>query len=152
MMQNRSPEIEPETQMQKKMKMLQDMAPDGVSGILRLEMVFCDPEEQTCMLRAKTEPWMKNAVGTLHGGLSATILDHSMGALLYCIKEGDAFCPTIEMQTSYHRPLEPGKDVLIKVRVVSKTKRLAHMAAEIYQEDAGDKVCVSGTAMYFLVE
>lgn len=139
-------------QMHDRLKQLQDLAPDGVSGILKLELVSFDLEKQTCVLRAKTEAWMKNGAGTLHGGMSATLLDHGMGALLYCIKEGNNFCPTVEMQSSYHRPLIPGKDVLISARVVARSRRLAHMAAEICQADVPGKTCVSGTAVYYLTD
>ena len=143
-------EIHPE--ILRKLKKLQDMAPDGVSGILKLELLSFDPDTVSCVFLAKTEAWMKNGAGTLHGGLGATVLDHTMGALLYCTKESDAFCPTVELQTSYHRPLVPGKDVLVRVRIVSKSRRLAHIAAEACQADAPEKTCISGTAIYFLVE
>ena len=135
-----------------KLKQLQAMTPDGVSGILDLEMLSYDPVNSSCLFRAKTQPWMKNPAGTLHGGLSATILDHAMGALMFCLKEEEGFCPTVEMQTSYHRPLIPGKDVLVRARVVSKTKRFIHMAAEAAQDSAPEKTCISGTAIYYLTE
>ena len=139
-------------QIQDKLQRLQNMAPDGVAGILNIELISMAADRQSCVFRANTAAWMKNAGGTLHGGMIATVLDHAMGALLYSIKDGDAFCPTIEMQASYHRPLIPGKDVLIRTRVVAKTRRLGHMAAEVVQEDAPEITCASGTSIYFLTD
>lgn len=139
-------------QVQARLQQLQDLALDGVSGILKLELLSIDLEQQTGTFRACTEGWMKNAAQTLHGGLIATVLDHSMGALLYCTKDGDKFCPTVEMQASYHRPLIPGKTVLVKARVVAKSRKLAHIAAEVFQEDDPNKICASGTSVYFITD
>lgn len=145
----------PEHELQRfddKLQRLQSMAPDGIAGILNIQLLSMTADKKSCVFRANTAPWMKNAAGTLHGGMGATLLDHTMGALLYCVKDGDGFCPTLELQSSYHRPLIPGKDVLVRVRVVSKSKHFGHMAAEVVQEDAPDIVCASGTSIYYLTD
>lgn len=151
-MDNNNWEESREERMYSRLQKLRSKTADCVDGILQMEMLSCDPQQNICTFRIQTQPWMKNGAGTLHGGMSATILDHSMGALLYCIKDSDAFSPTVEMQASYHRPLAPGKEILSRVRVVSRSKRLAHMAAELFQADNPEKVCASGTAIYFLTE
>ena len=139
-------------QVQARLQQLQDLAWDGVSGILKLELLSIDLEAQTGTFRVSTENWMKNAAGTLHGGMIATVLDHCMGALLYCTKDGDKFCPTVEMQSSYHRPLIPGQKILVNARIIAKSRKLAHIAAEVFQENAPDKVCASGTSVYFITD
>ena len=141
-----------EARMRQRLQDLWTRSSGCLNSVLQMELISCDAEQQTCLFRAKTQSWMKNIAGTLHGGMGATILDHAMGAMLYCTKEGESFSPTVEMQASYHRPLIPEKDVLIKARIVAKSKRLAHMAAEVYQADDPKKVCVSGTSVYFITD
>lgn len=136
----------------RRLELLSSMAPSTVGNLLDLRPVSCDWDRNIFVLHGRTEEWMRNGAGTLHGGMGATLLDHAMGGTFYCLKTGDSVSPTIEMQASYHRPLIPGKDVLIKVRAVSLTRRLAHMAAEVYQADAPERLCLSGTAVYFVTE
>ena len=136
----------------RRLELLSSLASGALGDMLKMQFLSCEPEKGIFWFRAQTEEWMRNGSNTLHGGMGATILDQAMGGTYYCLKEGDNVCPTIEMQASYHRPIIPGKDVLLKVRVVSITRRLAHMAAEVYQADAPYRLCLSGTAIYFVTE
>ena len=42
-----------------------------------------------------------------------------------------------------------GKEVLIRVRLVSVTRTLIHTTAELYRMDQPDKVCITANATYF---
>lgn len=128
---------------------LHEVAPETVGDLLRLQPLEYDEQRQEVLFSGKTEPWMRNPQGTLHGGMCATIADQGMGAVAYCVKPGEGIAPAIELHLNYHRPLIPGEGVLIRVRVVSVTKSLIHLAAELYRESAPDKLCVSSSATYF---
>jgi uncharacterized protein (TIGR00369 family) len=80
--------------------------------------------------------------------MCATLVDQAMGCVAFCAKPGDGTAPTVQMNVTYHRPLRPGQDVLIKVRVISAGKTLMHLAADAYLEDQPDKLCLSSTAVY----
>ena len=81
--------------------------------------------------------------------MCATIADQAMGSVACCYKQGEGSIPAIELHLNYHRPLIPGENVLIRVRMKAATKTLIHMAAELYRENAPEKLCISSSATYF---
>ena len=132
-----------------RLALLHEVAPDSIGDLLRLELESYDPERQEYWLRGRTLEWMRNVAGTLHGGMGATLMDQTMGAVAYCLMPGEGFAPTIEMNVSYHRPLIPGEDVRVRVSVVSVTRSLIRLESRAYQADRPDRLCISATAAYF---
>ena len=130
-----------------RLELLHRVAPDSIGDQLRLEVLDC--EGDTYLLRGKTQAWMRNAHGVLHGGMGATMADQAMGAVAYCYKAGEGIAPPIEMHVNYHRPLIPGEDVLIRVKVISATRTLIHTVSELYRDSVPEKVCITASATYF---
>ena len=128
---------------------LHEVAPGSIGDRLCLEVLQYDEQRKEFLLRSRSEEWMRNAHGTLHGGICATIADQAMGSVACCFKQGEGIIPAIELHTNYHRPLIPGEGVLIRVRVVSVTKTLIHMSCELYREGAPEKLCITSSATYF---
>lgn len=128
---------------------LHEVAPGSVGDQLGLEILDYDREKKEYLLRSRSELWMRNAHGTLHGGMCATIADQAMGSVACCFKQGEGIIPAIELHLNYHRPLLPGQGVLIRVRKVAVTRTLIHMAAELYRESEPEKLCISSSATYF---
>lgn len=122
--------------------------PGSIAEMLRFEVVGEDKGD--IVMTCGTMPWMRNSAGTLHGGLCATILDQAMGFVSCCLKEGNDIAPTVQMSISYHRPLHPGEQVIVKVRVISVTHSLMNLAAEASQATCPEKICLSGSGMYFV--
>ena len=131
---------------------LHEVAPGSAGDRLGLEALEYDDKKKEFLLRCPTELWMKNAHGTLHGGLCATIADQAMGSVACCYKRGDGILPAIELSLNYHRPLIPGENVLIRVRPVSATRTLVSVQSELYRESQPDKLCTSAKATYFYKE
>ena len=123
-------------------------APDTIGDQLHFSLEKVDEAAGCCYLRCDTAPWMANAAGTLHGGISAGIVDQAMGFVVYCIQPGKGFSPTVQMQLSYHRPIKPGEALSVRVYVMSRGKTVMHLRAEVYSLAAPDKLCVSATAVY----
>ena len=128
---------------------LHTIAPDSIGDQMGFQVVKSESGEDACTLRCRTFPWMRNAAGTLHGGMCATVLDQAMGFLAYCIKPGPGQAPTVQLQVTYHRPLIPGEDVIVRVKVISVTKSLMHLSAEAALADSPERVCLTGSAIYF---
>ena len=122
--------------------------PGSIAEMLRFEVVGEDKGD--IVMTCGTMPWMRNSAGTLHGGLCATILDQAMGFVSCCLKEGNDIAPTVQMSISYHRPLHPGEQVIVKVHVVSATHSLMNLTAEASQASCPEKICLSGSGMYFV--
>lgn len=128
---------------------LRDIAPGSIGDLMNYRLVDCHEENGTCVLECDTFPWMRNGPGTLHGGMCATIVDQAMGFVAYCIKPGEGIAPTVQMQIAYHRPIIPGQSVRVAVRIVSVTKTLMHLSAEVFQTSAPEKLCLSATGIYY---
>ena len=128
---------------------LQTHLPNTISSMIRLELVRCDEAANDYVIKGHPAPWMVNFHGTLHGGMCATIVDQAMGFVAHCVKRGDGTAPTVELQVSYHRPLNPGGNVLVNIHVISVTNSLMRLSCEAYQADNPAKVCLTATATYF---
>lgn len=135
--------------LRRRIAQLSELAPNSIGDILHFALLECDPEAGDYLLSCRTEDWMRNAAGTLHGGLCATILDQAMGFIPYCLRTETGITPTVQLSVNYHRPLIPGQEVLVKVHVVSVTKSLITLSAEAWQKENPQKLCLSGTGLYF---
>ena len=142
-------ENEIEALLRRRLEELRTAAPDSIGAVMDYKLLSCDPKGGEYVFRCKSMPWMRNILGTLHGGICATMLDQAMGFVAYCIKPGEGIAPTIQMQVSYHRPLISGEDVIVKVWVVSATRSLMSFRSEAFQAASPEKLCVSGSATYF---
>lgn len=54
---------------------LHEAAPDSIGDLFQFELLSCDNETGKYRFRCRTQPWMRNPAGTLHGGMSAAIAD-----------------------------------------------------------------------------
>lgn len=131
---------------------LHEVAPDSAGDRLGLEALEYDDKKKEFLLRCPTENWMRNAHGTLHGGICATIADQAMGSVACCYKRGEGIIPAIELSLNYHRPLMPGENVLIRVWPMSVTRTLVHVRSELYRESQPEKLCTTAQATYFYKE
>ena len=122
-------------------------APGSIAGMMNFRLESCANGD--IVFTCQTMPWMRNPAGTLHGGLCATILDQAMGFVAYCLKAGEGTAPTVHLSVDYHRPLHPGEGVEVTVRVVSVTRSLIKLTAEACQESHPEKICLSGSGVYF---
>lgn len=129
---------------------LHKKAPESIGDLLRFQVGPCSAEAGEYCFFASTEEWMKNAFGSLHGGIIGTILDQGMGMLATCLMEGKAITPTVQMNVTYHRPLMAGDRVLLKIYVESVTRTLIHMRAEAMNADHPEKRCVTATGIFFI--
>lgn len=138
-----------EEKVRSRIGLLHEVVPNSIGDMMQFRLVDCDPDMGAYTLCCKTYEWMRNVAGTLHGGMCAAIVDQAMGFIAYCVKPGEGIAPTVQMQTCYHRPLIPGEDVIVKVRVLSVTKSLMHLSAEAAVAAFPEKVCISSTGIYF---
>ena len=123
--------------------------PGSIGEMMNFQVVAYDHAHDDIVMTCQTMPWMRNFAGTLHGGLCATILDQAMGFISYCLMEGEGAAPAVHLSVDYHRPLHPGEQVIVKVHVVSVTRSLTKLTAEAFQASSPEKICLSGSGVYF---
>lgn len=131
------------------MNQFQSAAGDSVGGMMHLQLVDCSEDGMEACFRCKTEQWMRNAFGTLHGGMSAAVMDQAMGFLTVAAMAEEGITATVQMQESYHYPIFPDSTILIRVRIISSSKSLRHLTGEICMEHIPDRICVSSTSVYY---
>lgn len=130
-----------------RMAQINESEPESIAGMLRFRLVSCERDDIT--MTCQTMPWMRNPAGTLHGGMGAAILDQAMGFVAYGLRAGEGIAPTVHLAVDYHRPLCPGEPVIVKVHVVSVTRRFFTLTAQASQMACPEKICLSGSGTYY---
>ena len=138
-----------EEKIRSRLAAIHHLAPGSIGAQMDYALIDCDEERKEYTLLCRTFEWMRNIPGTLHGGMCATVVDQAMGFIAYCLKSAEGTAPTVQMSVDYHRPLVPGEDVIVKVRVVAVTRSLMRLSSEAYQSSAPERVCLTSTATYF---
>lgn len=80
--------------------------------------------------------WMYNPIGSVHGGIAATILDSCMGCAVHTTLEAGAAYTTTDLQVRYLRSMRAGGGrVLAEGRVVHAGRRTATAEGRLFLED-----------------
>ncbi len=132
-----------------RMQWIQQSATDTVAGTLHLKLLCWQEETGEYVFRSATADWMRNVIGTLHGGSCAVMVDQAMGCVANCLYENEAHAPTSQLQLNFIRPMFAGEDYLVHVRVISVSRSLIHLSAEVYAENAPDKLCACASSIFF---
>jgi uncharacterized protein (TIGR00369 family) len=89
--------------------------------------------------------WMYNPIGSVHGGVAATLLDSSLGCAVHTTLDAGVGYTTSDLQVRYVRPLSAATGrVLAESRVVHSGRRLATAEGRLYAE-AGGKLFAHGS-------
>lgn len=75
---------------------------------------------------------MTNPAGIVHGGVIASMLDETIGLMMYCLSEPD-FKASINLVTDFLSPAKTGDHLLVKARVTKQGRNLFHGVAEMYR-------------------
>ena len=138
-----------EEAVRRRIAQISETVPGSIGDMMHFQLLECDPEKGDYTMSCQTAEWMRNFAGTLHGGMCATILDQAMGFVSYCLKPGPGTAPTVQIEVDYHRPLMPGEDVIVRVHVVTATRSLMNLTVEAVQASHPEKICLSGSGIYF---
>jgi uncharacterized protein (TIGR00369 family) len=112
-----------------------ELPPPPVAELLGMEILEVEAGRVTFAL--EPAEWMYNPIGSVHGGIAATLLDTCMGCALQSTLEAGVGWATSDLQVRYIRPvtLETGR-VLGEGRVVHAGRRSA--TAEAYMRAERD--------------
>lgn len=138
-----------EALIRRRIAMHAEQAPGSLGDLLHFQLTECNPESGEYLFTCRTESWMRNLSGTLHGGMCAAILDQAMSIVANCLKAGEGSTPTLQLKVDYHRPLFPGESVLVKVCAVSVSGRHTYLNAEASRLKVPGKICISGSGIHY---
>lgn len=77
---------------------------------------------------------MTNPIGTLHGGVTAAIIDDIMGATLATFGE-PVFYTTINLNVDFFSSAYPGEYILAEAMLVKKGRQFVNATCKIWNED-----------------
>lgn len=98
---------------------------------LQARILEITPESLTCSFEVRPE--MTNPLGTLHGGVTAGIMDEMLGAAINII-EGAPYV-TVNNTIDYLYPAKGGETVVALAQVIKVGKKIANMHFELWNED-----------------
>lgn len=77
---------------------------------------------------------MTNPFGTLHGGITAAMIDDAIGAILICYGE-PFFHVTINLNIDYFAAAKQGDVLIARTAVIKKGKQIVNAQCEIWNAD-----------------
>ncbi len=117
------------------------------NGMLGAELVSCDYEKKTLLVAMDTKDWMTNPSQMVHGGVTASLLDFSMGLLARYATTG-YMTPTISMEVSYLRPAPLNGRLYVEAQVSMAGFTVCHVTAKAWAEDPQKLIATSAGAYY----
>jgi uncharacterized protein (TIGR00369 family) len=109
------------------------LAPPPIARLLALELV--EVQEGRAVFAIEPAEWMYNPIGSVHGGIAATILDSCMGCAVHTTLEAGVGYTTADLQVRYIRAMShtTGR-VLAEGRVVHTGRRTATAEGRLFVE------------------
>lgn len=107
----------------------------------------CNGPTRSITYRFRTYGWMANPMGVTHGGMTAAILDASMGVL--CTVLYGAMTPTITMTINYCRPVPLDTEVLVRVHASYPGGTNCQLTAEMYLPGEPNDPLATACGVYY---
>ncbi len=109
-------------------------------------VIDCDGPTGSILFSYDTQPWMANVLGTVHGGIIATLLDSCMG--ITCALHVVGPTPTVTMTVNYLKPLPLSGTVHVRTRLNHLGRTTAQAMAEVFFPGRPDDTLVTATGVY----
>ena len=122
---------------------------DTFNAMLGAEFHSCDYANKSLVLRTVLQPWMSNPSGMLHGGVTASLMDLTMG-LLCRYYGGGVMTPTVSMEVSYLRPGVIGQSMLVRADMTMTGFTLCHATGSAWMEGAEHEPVCTSTGVYYV--
>ncbi|XP_032717541.1 acyl-coenzyme A thioesterase 13 [Lontra canadensis] len=103
----------------------------------KVTLVSAVPGKVICEM--KVEDAHTNRLGTLHGGMTATLVDNISTMALLCTERG-APGVSVDMNITYMSPAKIGEDIVITAHVLKQGKTLAFASVELMNKTTGKLV------------
>ncbi|XP_051025309.1 acyl-coenzyme A thioesterase 13 [Acomys russatus] len=100
----------------------------------KVTLVSAAPEKIICEL--KVEEQHANKLGTLHGGLTATLVDSISTMALMCTERGLPGV-SVDMNITYMSPAKIGEEILITAYILKQGKTLAFASVDLTNKATG---------------
>ena len=117
--------------------------------LLGTELYTCDFARSVVTLTLAPQPWMGNPMGILHGGITASLLDMTMGLLCrYC--SGGYMTPTVSMSVNYLRSGPLDKRLYVRAELTKRGMSVCYADGRLWAEGSEDRLIATATAAYYV--
>ncbi len=100
-----------------------------------IDTAVVEVEEGRAVFALEPAEWMYNPIGSVHGGIAATILDSCMGCAVHTTLPAGVGYATTDLQVRYLRSMRAGEGrVLAEGRVVHAGRRTATAEGRLFLE------------------
>lgn len=100
----------------------------------KVTLVSAAPEKLICEM--KVEEQHTNKFGTLHGGLTATLVDSISTIALMCTERG-APGVSVDMNITYMSPAKIGEEIVITAHILKQGRTLAFASVDLTNKATG---------------
>jgi uncharacterized protein (TIGR00369 family) len=114
------------------------------SGFLGLDGRFVD--ERTYQFIVPITPYMLNELGIVHGGISATLVDCTIGSLVNLSLPQGEYAVTTELKVNYIRPGK-GKALRSEATIIHRGRTLVICEGKVFDDQEQLIVHATGTFM-----
>ena len=109
-------------------------------------LIDCDGPTGSLTLSYRTRPWMANVWGTVHGGVTANLVDTCMG--IACAAQCGVITPTISLTVNYARPVPLDTEVIVRTRTIRCGATSGQMYAEVCLPGQPDTILATASGAY----
>ena len=126
-----------------------ELPPPPIAELLGMTITLV--ERGRVIFALEPAEWMYNPIGSVHGGIAATILDSSLGCAVHTTLDAGVRYTTSDLQVRYVRAIgaETGR-VLAESNVVHTGRRLATAEGRLYVEASGRLLAHASTSCLIL--
>jgi uncharacterized protein (TIGR00369 family) len=119
------------------------LPPPPIARLLDFELV--EVQDGRALFAMAPAEWMYNPIGSVHGGIAATILDSCMGCAVHTTLEAGVAYTTADLQVRYLRAMSDTTGrVLAEGRVIHRGKRTATAEGRLFVE-SDERLLAHGT-------
>jgi uncharacterized protein (TIGR00369 family) len=121
------------------------VGPPPIADLLGMSLV--EVQEGRAVFAVEPAEWMYNPIGSVHGGIAATLLDSCMGCAIHSTLPAGVGYATTDLQIRYARgiTLDTGR-IVAEGTVVHAGRRLATAEGRLTVQDTGKLLAHATTA------
>lgn len=125
-----------------------EAAPPGIAVLLGMSLAEVD--EGRAVFTLEPDARMLNPIGSVHGGIAATLLDSAMGCAVHTTLPAGVGYTTAQLNLHYLRAMQPGMGRVRAVgTVLHRGRKQATAEAKLY--DADDRLLAHGTTVCLIL-
>jgi acyl-coenzyme A thioesterase 13 len=99
-----------------------------------LKPIVLSVEQGTLSFQYTIRKEMTNPIGTLHGGVTAAIIDDVIGATMYSFNE-DGFYTTVNNVIDYFASAREGDTIIANTSIIKKGRQMVNAQCEVWNAD-----------------